>query len=260
MQLLDEMLALNLLTPEQHHEIGAWVSRSKTPDKRLMCRALRIMATARAFSACVLYLRTLKNEIIARINRELGTLTMVITHNAVIAEMADRVLTLEQGGQAFQLAWGYGGQFVLTLPGRDFSVVMLNLAYLVVGVVVVEVVFGYNALGQYLVDHVTKRDLPVVQAIVLVFSLSYVLLTLAALANAPLGSTVTLQIAGSRANAQVLQVPLAAVYDPGKGPGLWVIAGNPAKVTWRPVRMSPSWSVRPRRRLAPPGAGTRTTG
>ena len=39
------------------------------------------------------------------------------------------------------------------------SVVMLNLAYLVVGVVVVEVVFGYNALGQYLVDHVTKRDL-----------------------------------------------------------------------------------------------------
>ncbi len=33
MQLLDEMLALNLLTPEQHHEIGAWVSRSKTPDK-----------------------------------------------------------------------------------------------------------------------------------------------------------------------------------------------------------------------------------
>ena len=33
MQLLDEMLALNLLTPEQHHEIGAWVNRSKTPDK-----------------------------------------------------------------------------------------------------------------------------------------------------------------------------------------------------------------------------------
>ena len=29
-------------------------------------------------------------------------------------------------------------------------------------VVVVEVVFSYNALGQYLVDHVTKRDLPVV--------------------------------------------------------------------------------------------------
>jgi hypothetical protein len=33
MQLLDDMLAMNLLTPEQHHEIAAWVSQSKTPDK-----------------------------------------------------------------------------------------------------------------------------------------------------------------------------------------------------------------------------------
>ena len=54
------------------------------------------------------------------------------------------------------------------------SVVVLNLAYLVVGVVVVEVVFGYNALGQYLVDHVTKRDLPVVQAVGLVFAGVYI--------------------------------------------------------------------------------------
>ena len=54
------------------------------------------------------------------------------------------------------------------------SVVMLNLAYLVVGVVVVEVVFGYNALGQYLVDHVSKRDLPVVQAVGLIFAAVYI--------------------------------------------------------------------------------------
>jgi peptide/nickel transport system permease protein len=54
------------------------------------------------------------------------------------------------------------------------AVVMLNLAYLVVGVVVVEVVFGYNALGQYLVDHVTKRDLPVVQAVGLIFAAVYI--------------------------------------------------------------------------------------
>jgi peptide/nickel transport system permease protein len=54
------------------------------------------------------------------------------------------------------------------------QVVVLNLAYLVVGVVVVEVVFGYNALGQYLVDHVTKRDLPVVQAVGLVFAAVYI--------------------------------------------------------------------------------------
>lgn len=36
-------------------------------------------------------------EAIDRINRELGTLTLVITHNAVIADMADRVLTLSDG-------------------------------------------------------------------------------------------------------------------------------------------------------------------
>lgn len=36
-------------------------------------------------------------EAIERINRELGTLTLVITHNAVMAEMADRVFTLSDG-------------------------------------------------------------------------------------------------------------------------------------------------------------------
>lgn len=36
-------------------------------------------------------------EAIQRINRELGTLTVIITHNAVLAEMADRVFTLSDG-------------------------------------------------------------------------------------------------------------------------------------------------------------------
>ncbi len=36
-------------------------------------------------------------EAIARINRELGTTTAVITHNAAIAEMADRVVSLSNG-------------------------------------------------------------------------------------------------------------------------------------------------------------------
>ncbi|MDU8927493.1 ABC transporter permease [Alisedimentitalea sp. MJ-SS2] len=54
------------------------------------------------------------------------------------------------------------------------NVVMLNLAYLVVGVVVVEVVFTYPGMGQYLVDHVSKRDLPVVQACGLIFAAVYI--------------------------------------------------------------------------------------
>ena len=60
------------------------------------------------------------------------------------------------------------------------NVVMLNLAYLVVGVVVVEVVFVYPGMGQYLVDHVSKRDLPVVQACGLVFAAVYIGLNLIA--------------------------------------------------------------------------------
>jgi peptide/nickel transport system permease protein len=60
------------------------------------------------------------------------------------------------------------------------NVVILNLAYLVVGVVVVEVVFVYPGLGQLLVDSVSKRDLPVVQACCMIFAATYVLLNLLA--------------------------------------------------------------------------------
>lgn len=60
------------------------------------------------------------------------------------------------------------------------NVVAVNLAYLVVGVVIVEVVFVYPGLGQLLVDSVSKRDLPVVQASGLIFSVAYISLNLAA--------------------------------------------------------------------------------
>jgi peptide/nickel transport system permease protein len=54
------------------------------------------------------------------------------------------------------------------------NVVMLNLAYLVVGVVVIEVIFVYPGMGQYLVDHVAKRDVPVVQDCGLIFAAVYI--------------------------------------------------------------------------------------
>ena len=60
------------------------------------------------------------------------------------------------------------------------NVVMLNLAYLVVGVVVVEVVFVYPGMGQYLVDAVTKRDVPVVLACGVVFAAVYIGLNMVA--------------------------------------------------------------------------------
>ena len=60
------------------------------------------------------------------------------------------------------------------------NVVALNLAYLITGVVVVEVVFVYPGLGQLMIDAVTNRDIPVVQAIALIFACAYVLLNLLA--------------------------------------------------------------------------------
>ena len=60
------------------------------------------------------------------------------------------------------------------------NVVVLNLAFLVVGVVVVEVVFVYPGVGQLFVDSVIKRDIPVVQACSLVFAATYILLNLTA--------------------------------------------------------------------------------
>ena len=60
--------------------------------------------------------------------------------------------------------------------GPIISVVALDLAYLVVGVVVVENVFVYPGVGQYMVDAVTKRDVPVIQACGLVFAAVFVVL------------------------------------------------------------------------------------
>ncbi len=72
--------------------------------------------------------------------------------------------------------------------GPIVSVVALDLAYLVVGVVVVENVFVYPGVGQYMVDAVSKRDVPVIQACGLAFAGVFVILNtladiLAMLAN-----------------------------------------------------------------------------
>ena len=56
------------------------------------------------------------------------------------------------------------------------NVVALNLAFLITGVVVVEVVFVYPGIGQLFVDSVKIRDIPVVQACCLLFAAAFILL------------------------------------------------------------------------------------
>ncbi len=60
------------------------------------------------------------------------------------------------------------------------TVIAFNLAYLVVGVVVVEVVFVYPGVGQLMVDAVRTRDIPVVQACAVIFAGTYIILNLIA--------------------------------------------------------------------------------
>jgi RND family efflux transporter MFP subunit len=57
------------------------------------------------------------------------------------------------------------------------------------------------------------------------------------LANAPLGSTISIQISRAR-SAPALQVPIAAIYDSGRGPGVWVLEGETPRVTWRAVQIA----------------------
>jgi peptide/nickel transport system permease protein len=60
------------------------------------------------------------------------------------------------------------------------NVIAFNMAYLIVGAVVVEVVFVYPGIGQAMVDAVRSRDIPVVQACALIFAVTYILLNLLA--------------------------------------------------------------------------------
>lgn len=64
--------------------------------------------------------------------------------------------------------------------GPIINVIVLNLAYLMVGVVIVESVFVYPGLGQYMVDSISKRDMPVIQGCALVLATIYILLNLLA--------------------------------------------------------------------------------
>jgi peptide/nickel transport system permease protein len=55
-----------------------------------------------------------------------------------------------------------------------------NLAYLIVGIVMVEAVFTFNGFGRLMVDAVGKHDIPVVQGCGLIFAILFIGLRLIA--------------------------------------------------------------------------------
>ena len=57
------------------------------------------------------------------------------------------------------------------------------------------------------------------------------------LADAPLGSTISIHIPNGLSAPQ-LQVPIGALFDAGKGPGVWLVEGETPRVTWRAVQVA----------------------
>jgi len=58
-----------------------------------------------------------------------------------------------------------------------------------------------------------------------------------AMAGVPLGSTISVQVLNGRPT-QALHVPMGAIFDPGKGPGVWLVEGESPRVTWRAVQIA----------------------
>ena len=64
--------------------------------------------------------------------------------------------------------------------GPIANAVALSLSFLLGGVVIVETIFNYPGLAKLMVDAVSTRDMPLVQACAMMFCAAYLLLVLIA--------------------------------------------------------------------------------
>jgi putative ABC transport system ATP-binding protein len=96
---VDEALALVALTPRQDH-FPAQLSggeQQRVAIARAIVKRPDVLLCDEPTGALDYQTGKLVLEVIARINQELGTTAVVITHNAAIAGMADRVIYLADG-------------------------------------------------------------------------------------------------------------------------------------------------------------------
>ena len=57
------------------------------------------------------------------------------------------------------------------------------------------------------------------------------------LTDAPLGSTIAIKLSDGE-HDPALQVPIGAIFDSGKGAGVWLVEGETPRVTWHAVQIS----------------------
>ena len=177
--------------------------RSRLPDRTLSSIALAAISVPHFFIAYVLmFLLTTKlhifpslssirtgmtfGEQLYRMALPIMTLLVVVlaymmrnTRAAILNVMSRPYIEMAQlkgESEMRVLMW----HAVPNAIGSIASVVAINLAYLITGVVVVEVVFVYPGIGSTMVDAVRNRDIPVIQACTLIFAATYIVLNLIA--------------------------------------------------------------------------------
>jgi putative ABC transport system ATP-binding protein len=96
---VDEALALVALTPRRDHFPSqlSGGEQQRVAIARAIAKRPRLLLCDEPTGALDYATGKLVLEVIARINAELGTTAMVITHNAAISGMADRVVRLTDG-------------------------------------------------------------------------------------------------------------------------------------------------------------------
>jgi putative ABC transport system ATP-binding protein len=96
---VDEALALVALSPRRDHFPSqlSGGEQQRVAIARAIAKRPQLLLCDEPTGALDYATGKLVLEVIARINRELGTTALVITHNAAIAGMADRVIRLVDG-------------------------------------------------------------------------------------------------------------------------------------------------------------------
>ena len=118
----------------------------------------------------------------------LPVLTLCIVLSAQMARLT-RAAVLEQLSQPYvEMALLKGSTLARAvlrhaLPnavGPIVNAIALSLSYLLGGVVIVEVIFNYPGVASLMVDAVTNRDMPLLQACAMLFCIGYLILVLIA--------------------------------------------------------------------------------
>lgn len=137
------------------------------------------------------------------------------------------VQTLAEPGQVVA-----AGQTVVRLAhdgAREATIDLPETVHPAIGSAARATLFNSENVGSATLRQLSRAADPVTRT----FEARYVLDESAA--QAPLGATITIHLTDS--TGAVARIPLAALFDGGKGPGIWMLDKSSSTVTWRPLKI-----------------------